>query len=94
MAWLMIVGVPMVAGHRLMTRPEVVSRVRSRSIPTRGEARKAAKTPPRAGGSSIRLRWSSVRRRAASLSLRTRRLARARIISRSELACISHSWGL
>jgi hypothetical protein len=50
------IGVEKVAGHRSILRPEVVSRVRSRLDPTRGEAPKAVRMPPRAGGSPMRLR--------------------------------------
>lgn len=59
------IGVEEVASHRSASRPGVISRVRSRSAPTSGERRKAARMPPLWGASAM-LRCTSARSRTAN----------------------------
>lgn len=55
------VGVEEVAGHRSVSRLGSRGRARSRSAPTRGERRRAARMPPGAGGSPVTRRSSVAR---------------------------------
>src|SRR6266404_3693073 len=77
------VGVEQIARHRSTLRPVSCERVRSRSAPTSGERRNAARMPPFFGGSPPIVRVTAARIRAASGSSSASRFASDRIRSRS-----------